>query len=334
MNNITTPCSIHTRKKNPSSCRSSGLDNAGNRAAETAVFACRRATRTASLTVLLALVAIAPCLADDTSPPVPDSSSSPGPVADYFKNWFQRVSATQAEQPHWITPLVTVTPRLEEEVRYDIYREEVSNGHILDVFGTGKGLELIPAEHVEVIIALPSWETEDVSPNKHGWADQTFLLKYRWLSANEKNGNYILTTFLGLSAPWGDETFTSHHYAWTPTIAFGKGWGDFDIQSTAGVSIPDNGVVPNEAGTPVSLNTTFQYRLLKVIWPELETNYTYYPNGEHAYKNQLLLTPGVVLGRFSIWERAALTVGVGYQVAVTSDPLVRNNLILSGRVPF
>src|SRR5690349_18005915 len=25
--------------------------------------------------------------------------------------WFQRVSHTQSEQPHWITPLVTVTPR-------------------------------------------------------------------------------------------------------------------------------------------------------------------------------------------------------------------------------
>ena len=164
MNNITILCSIHTRKKNTSSWQSSGLDDAGNRAAEIAVFACRRATRTASLAVLLALVAIAPSFADSTSPPMPDSSSSPGPVADYFKNWFQRVSATQAEQPHWITPLVTVTPRLEEEVRFDIYREEVSNGHILDVFGTGKGLELIPAEHVEVIIALPSWETETYRP--------------------------------------------------------------------------------------------------------------------------------------------------------------------------
>ncbi len=333
MDNITTPRSIHTRKKTTSSCRSSGLD-AGNRAAEIALFACRRATRTASLTVLLALVAIAPSFADDASPLVPDSSSSAGPVADYFKNWFQRVSATQAEQPHWMTPLVTVTPRLEEEVRFDIYREETDSGHTLDVFGTGKGLELIPAEHVELIIALPSWETEDPSLNKHGWADETFLLKYRLLSANEENGNYILTTFLGLSAPWGDETFTSHHYAWTPTIAAGKGWGDFDIQATAGVSIPDNGVVPNEAGTPVSVNTTLQYCLVKVIWPEVEANWTYYPNGEHAYKNQLLITPGVVLGRFPIWERARLAVGVGYQVAVTSDPLVRNNLVLSGRIPF
>jgi len=37
----------------------------------------------------------------------------------YFSDWFQRVDKTQAEQPHWITPLATTTPRLEEELRYD-----------------------------------------------------------------------------------------------------------------------------------------------------------------------------------------------------------------------
>jgi hypothetical protein len=30
------------------------------------------------------------------------------------------VSKTQAEQPHWITPVNTTTPRLEQEFRYDI----------------------------------------------------------------------------------------------------------------------------------------------------------------------------------------------------------------------
>src|ERR1700681_3510317 len=29
--------------------------------------------------------------------------------------WFARVSRAQAAQPRWITPVVTVTPRLEEE---------------------------------------------------------------------------------------------------------------------------------------------------------------------------------------------------------------------------
>jgi hypothetical protein len=37
-----------------------------------------------------------------------------------FADWFNMVSETQAEQPHWITPLNTMTPRLEQEFRYDI----------------------------------------------------------------------------------------------------------------------------------------------------------------------------------------------------------------------
>ena len=49
----------------------------------------------------------------------PQASSVVGAVSNYFTNWFGRVAAAQASQPHWITPLVTVTPRLEEEVRYD-----------------------------------------------------------------------------------------------------------------------------------------------------------------------------------------------------------------------
>ncbi len=51
-----------------------------------------------------------PCLAQ----PAPSSD-----VTDYFEQWFDRVDRTQAEQPHWITPLATTTPRLEEEFRYD-----------------------------------------------------------------------------------------------------------------------------------------------------------------------------------------------------------------------
>jgi hypothetical protein len=34
------------------------------------------------------------------------------------------VSATQAAQPHWMTPLVTVTPRLEQEFRWDFYDQQ------------------------------------------------------------------------------------------------------------------------------------------------------------------------------------------------------------------
>src|SRR5437899_5736329 len=60
---------------------------------------------------LLLLITAMPCHADDTSGAEPANSSSSCPVGHYFNDWFARVSKTQAEQPHWVTPLVTVTPR-------------------------------------------------------------------------------------------------------------------------------------------------------------------------------------------------------------------------------
>ncbi len=54
--------------------------------------------------------------------PVPDYNPLLVPtvsLSDYFANWENRVHYAQSTQPHWMTPLVTVTPRLEQEVRYD-----------------------------------------------------------------------------------------------------------------------------------------------------------------------------------------------------------------------
>jgi hypothetical protein len=266
--------------------------------------------------------------------PASGGAASANPLANYFSTWFDRVSQIQAEQPHWMTPLVTVTPRLEEELRYDEYQETLPGGKTLNSYGGGKGLEFIPAENVEVILGVPSWQTENTSPQKQGWTDENFLVKYRLLAANEENGNYILTAFLGLSVPTGSAAFTQNHYVVTPTLAFGKGWGNFDFQSTVGVALPDNGGAPQGAGTPFLLNTAFQYRLLKFLWPEAEVNYTGWANGAHDGLNQVFLTPGLILGRIPIAGRLGLSIGVGYQVAVTDRPLYRNNLLFSVRLPF
>jgi hypothetical protein len=257
-------------------------------------------------------------------------------VVSYFSDWFERVSKIQNEQPHWVTPLVTVTPRLEEELRYDQMWENLPGGHTLTSYGGGggKGLELIPFQNVEVIIGIPSWQTENTSPTKNGWSDESFLLKYRLLSANEQDGNYIVTAFMGLTVPNGSANMTSHHFSYSPTIAFGKGWGDFDFQSTLGTSIPDNGAVATGAGTPVLFNTALQYHLMKYFWPEVEANYTYWPNGEHERLNQLFLTPGLLIGRIPIAGRLGLTIGVGCQIAVTDTPRYHQNYIISARLPF
>jgi hypothetical protein len=55
--------------------------------------------------------------------------------------WFARVSQTQAEQPHWITPLVTVTPRLEQEWRSDLVSQSQPRGVSTLNYGNGKGLD-------------------------------------------------------------------------------------------------------------------------------------------------------------------------------------------------
>jgi hypothetical protein len=257
---------------------------------------------------------------------------------NFLDGWFERVSKIQAEQPHWVTPLVTVTPRLEQELRYDQSWESLPGGKTLANYDNGKGLEIIPADPFELIIGVPAWETENTSPRKQGWADEGFLLKYRLLSANEESGDYILTAFMGLSVPWGGENYTEDHYVFTPTVAFGKGWGDFDFQSTLGVAVPDNGDSQYGAGTPVLFNTTFQYRVMKIFWPEVEFNCTEWPSGKHEGINdqgdQVFITPGLVIGRIPISHRLALTIGAGYQIAVTPHPLYHNNFILSVRLPF
>jgi hypothetical protein len=277
-----------------------------------------------------ALTAGLSCRGDDTAAGMTNSC----PVGDYFTSWFDRVSKIQSEQPHWVTPLATVTPRLEEELRYDQSWQSVTGGHQTDNYGGNKGLELIPFDPVEVIIGVPAYEYENTKPHRYGWTDETFLLKYRIASANEDNGNYILTAFMGLSVPSGSDIYTGRHYLYTPTIAFGKGWGNFDFQSTLGLTVPDVAGLRTGPGMPVAWNTALQYHIAKYFWPEVEANYTYWMNGDREGINQLYITPGILFGRLPIYERVGLTFGAGVQVAVTDKPQLHRNIILTARLPF
>ncbi|MHB1236311.1 MAG: hypothetical protein ACYCY7_02000 [Gallionella sp.] len=78
-----------------------------------------------------------------------------------------------------------------------------------------------------------------------GWADEALIAKYRFLAANEENGNYIISGLLGLSVPTGSDSISSHSTVFTPSMAAGKGWGTrqhgVDIQSTFSASVPDHG---------------------------------------------------------------------------------------------
>jgi hypothetical protein len=274
---------------------------------------------------------------------VPAAPASANPVYDYVANWQARVARAQASQPHWMTPLVTVTPRLEQEVRYDQYWETRGNGSSLDIFGSGKGLELIPTETNEVLINPPAYQYKgNTGHPANGWLDDQFLvLKQRFISANEQSGNYIVTGFLGVTAASGNAAFTNKTWVVTPTIAAGKGWGDIDVQATLGASIPFRN--QSTLGTSFPINIAFQYHLLTYFWPEFEVNDTYWVDGkERGGKDQVLLTPGIILGRFVIKDRIKAVIGGGYQVAVSphyvdtteQTPTYNHAWMLSARVAF
>src|SRR5579859_4944744 len=151
-------------------------------------------TTNASTTFLRAAT-IAACFATVLSYALPCNAQN-GPIAltaaspisaiqEYFADWFPRVTRIQSEQPHWVTPLVTVTPRLEEEFRYDQFWQGNQRGVATDNFGGGKGLELIPFQNIEIILGVPAWiahngAIQHANKNKHtkppsdGWADETF----------------------------------------------------------------------------------------------------------------------------------------------------------------
>jgi len=288
------------------------------------------------LSLSACLLATSNLLAQSPAPPDTQAAGQSA-CSGYFSCWFNRVDKTQSEQPHWITPVATTTPRLEEEVRYDQNWQQHTDGFTWDNYDGAKGLELIPWYKTELIIQAPPYYDYHRDPSEtNGFGDVQFLLKYRLRSRNEKHGNYILTAFLGASIPTGsyqNGVVTGANSATiTPTIAYGKGYHDLDVQGTFGVQVPLSHESAN--GTNLVWNNTLQYHLLKKIWPEVEFNTTHYHDGEHAGKTLNYVTPGFVLGRFKLSRRVGMSVGGGFQIATTTFYRNNHNGIFTVRFPF
>jgi Putative MetA-pathway of phenol degradation len=275
-----------------------------------------------------ALAALSLCLPAQAQ----EAQAAPNGDTGYFADSFRRVNKTQAEQPHWITPVATTTPRLEEEFRFDTVWQTNNQGITAENYGGGKGLEFIPFEKVEVILSLPSYIAHKNPAVRDGFGDFQFLLKYRLLSRNEESGNYILTAFLGVSLPTGQYANGATDAIITPTIAYGKGFGDFDLQGTLGMSLPAGNAAG--IGKTIPWNNALQYRVRRKFWPEVELNYTHFQDGKNDGKTQMFVTPGLVIGKLRLWKRLGLTFGGGFQIAATRFHTTDHNGILSVRFPF
>lgn len=247
------------------------------------------------------------------------------------ERWQARVNATQAEQPHWMTPIATVTPRLEQEFRFDTIHQQIPTGNVTNVDG-GKGLELIPARHIELLLNLPPYLLHQNPKAIDGIGDVSFTMKYRFLARNEEHGSAILTAFLGGSIPTGTYKNGSTSAVITPTLAGGKGWGKFDVQTTFGGTLPVNSV--NIVGRTIVSNTAFQAHVIKRLWPEVEINSTNWFGGDNDGKKQTFVTPALIFGRFPIHKRLALSAGAGFQIALTHYHAYDHAVVATIRLPF
>jgi hypothetical protein len=261
----------------------------------------------------------------------------------FWGRWQARASATQAAQPHWITPLVLVTPRLEQEFRTDSVHQYDTKGQYQWTYDNGKGLELIPEKHTEILMNLPPFINHG-NGAKDGFGDISFVAKERLFSRNEESGNAIVTFFFSGTIPTGKNANGSCCAVVTPTLATGKGFGRLALESTAGGSLP----VTNAKGLghTIAWNNAIQYRMEKsgvgrFFWPEVEFNSSFFKGGSNDGKAMTFITPGMVVGRIPLTHtaqgvpgRLGLTFGMGEQIALTHFHTYNHATVITARIPF
>jgi len=250
----------------------------------------------------------------------------------FFRSWLHMAAETQAKQPDWLSPLATTSGRLKQELRYDIWDQPSSPGNRTYQFGGSKGLEFITSPRIQILAGIPSYTLHSPNGPPGGFGDLPLMLKFRIVSAERGEGNYILTFILGAMAPTGSRRYGAADAVVTPTLAFGKGWGRFDVQSTFGANLPTGHTA--KLGRQVQWNTAFQYQAAWKLWPELEANSTFYKTGTNVGEKQVFLTPGLGFGRVRLRRGLRFSSAAGLQIAVTKFHTYDHRWMFSERISF
>lgn len=250
-----------------------------------------------------------------------------------------RVEATQRNQPHWATPLVTTNPRLEQGFRTDFNRQTLAGGQTSWSYGNTQGLQFVPFRHVEMRLSPPPFLTHSNPKTEDGFGDVLFRVKYRIYGSSEEQHNAIVTVLLPASIPTGKSGNGSCCATLAPTLELGKGFGRLDFVTSAGGSLPLTNAA--KLGRSVAWNNAIQYRVGRYLWLENEFNSTFYKGGTNDGKEQTFATPGVIFSRLPLThrhsgptERLVLTLGAGEQIALTHFNTYNHALVFTSRLRF
>ncbi len=256
----------------------------------------------------------------------------------FFERHQALVVATQLEQPSWATPLVTISPRIEQGFRADFVRQSLANRQSSWNLGGAKGLQIIPFARMEIRFSPPPFLTHSNPRLEDGFGDVAMRTKYRFYGSPEARHNAIITGELAATIPTGKAANGSCCATVSPTLELGKGVGRFAFTVAAGGSLPITGAAT--LGRQVLLNEATQYHVARLVWLQAELNATLFHGGRNDGKQQTFATPGVVISRIPIRRGTAgnrgllLTVGLGEQIALTHFNTYNHSPILSARLRF
>lgn len=281
---------------------------------------------------LLLLLASASLCAQDA--PVTATSAAPAP-GNFYARWSAQTNAIQSKQPAWPPPLATTYVELFQVVRVDFLRQIAPKGTYTWNIDNSKCVSFITPGNLEFDIDLPPYIKHNTTA-VDGWGDFSFLAKYRIASGNARHGTYALSVWALTTVPTGQAKNGSTNASVQPNLGFGKGFGNFDVQSTIGATLPTGNPATNASGRPVIWNTAAQWRLHKIFWPELESNATFYKGGSNDGKTQEFITPGILIGKCALHpgdkqSRPGLTFGGGMQIAASQFHSYNHELILTAR---
>lgn len=264
------------------------------------------------------------------------TSLPPGQTAkkknSLYRAWSQMADREEASEPNWLSPLATTSGRMKDELRYDLWRQTTPAGSTISTFAGGKGLEFIAAPRVQLLLGIPSYIDHSAASPPDGFGDLPLMLKFRVASGNAAHGDYLVTFLLSATVPTGARPNGAGEAVLTPTLALGKGWRKFDVQTTLGANLP--AAETQRIGKQVLWNTTFQYSAPWKLWPELEVNSTFFEHGPSAGETQTFLTPGLGFGRVRLFHGLRFSTAAGMQIAVSQFHTYNHRWMLSVRFPF
>jgi hypothetical protein len=255
------------------------------------------------------------------------------------QSFYERFRAHNAHmtgvQPTWMGPMIQLDSRLTQSARISFSNSYTpARTHTVN-YGNYHTVGLIFGDRVQVNLIAPPYIQNNYAPQRDGFGDAQVETKYRIASGNAEHGNYALTAKLTYNAPAASHQNGAATTVLVPTLAAGRAWGRFDVQTALGGVLPTGKIAVQ--GRAVEWNTTAQVLAGEHLWLDVEDNALFNRGGPFDGKTQNFLTPAAFYTvRRKEWKptHAVVVLGLGMQIATSRFYFYNHNLIPEVRILF